>query len=152
MRANYIVNFSSKITKNSQELPGASPPGPPPGRCPGPNGALRQPPDPMPLKNPRPPLQPEFLDPPLVYTVYICRGVRWNDDVLIAPFQYTRSIDTTGNKGERWIPDFRMTVRVKIIFFHSLHNYVLHNLQLAVMQLNKILLTFLKTSICRTKL
>ena len=37
------ANFTPKITK-IQELPGTSPPGPPPGV------ALRRPPDPMPLK------------------------------------------------------------------------------------------------------
>ena len=37
-----MINFTLKITK-FQELPGVSPPGPPPGRCPGPTGGLKAP-------------------------------------------------------------------------------------------------------------
>ena len=39
---NYMINFTLKITK-IHELPGVSPPGPPPGRCPGPTGSFKAP-------------------------------------------------------------------------------------------------------------
>ena len=40
LRANFWLNFTPKITK-TQEPPGASPLGPPPRRCPGPNGGIK---------------------------------------------------------------------------------------------------------------
>ena len=49
------ANFTPKITK-IQELPGPSPPGPPPRRCSGPTGGLKAAPKDHALKkNPRPP-------------------------------------------------------------------------------------------------
>ena len=49
IRANYMVNFTPKINK-IQELTRVSPPGPPPGRCPGPTGGLKAAPRPHAFK------------------------------------------------------------------------------------------------------